>query len=365
MPAMTTTIPGLTTEPTDTTTVDFDNGELPRDDTGRIPAFIGLAKATGGLYAENLTGLTIAQALAAVRLDFTVTKVPFTGAITRQIEGVPYLVDVPGPSKLAMTVATWPHPGPDSDPYGLGVVGKDYGIVQPAAAGEFAQQVLDESGATVVAVCAYGNPQGSRMLLALQLPTGLLIGGVDPHDVYLVVGNSFNAETGLWACAAPIRIDCTNQIAGTFGRRAARFTIPHRTSVDDRIDEVRETLRITGTFAQRYAEAAERLLTAEMTGGEITDFCKTLLPTPKDVKTALGAERWDLRRFQLGELIRAGEKNTVGRGTRYAALQGVTELADHLTKADTLTSRYARLVTGSGAPEKLKQRATSLLLTGI
>lgn len=360
MPAM--TIPGVDAEPGgDTTTVEFAPGELPRDTTGRIPAFIGLAKATGGLYAELLSGMTIAQALTAARLDFTVTKVPFTGTVSVRGHDVP----VDGPDKLAMTVATWPHPGPDGTPFGLGVVGRDYGIVQPAAAAEFAQQILDEAGATVVAVCAYGDPLGSRMLLALQLPTGLRIGGEDPHQVFLVVGNSFNSETSLWGCAAPIRLECTNQICGTFGRLANRFTIPHRTSVDDRVDEVRETLRITGTFAQRYAEAAERLLTTPMDAAEVTAFCKTLLPTPKSVKTPVGADRWDLRRHQLGEVIRQGERNTVGRGTRYAALQGVTEMADHLLKAETLKTRYARLVTGSGAPEKLKQRATALLLAGI
>ncbi len=357
MPA-TAIIPGLDTG---TTTVATRPDEVPRDADGRIPAFIGLARHTGGLTVENLTGMTIDQALTTAGLGFTVTKVPFTGVVS--VRGHDVTVD--GPAKLAMTVATWPHPGPDGEPRGLGVVGKDYGIVQPFEAGEFGQQVLDESGATVVAVCAYGDPIGSRMLLALKLPSGLLIGGVDPHDVYLIVGNSFNAETALWGCAAPIRIDCTNQICGTFGRRSNRFTIPHRTAIKDRTDDVRETLRITGTFAQRYAEAAELLLAAPMEGPEISEFARKLLPTPKDVKTPRGAEAWDMRRHQLTELIRNGDKNTVGRGTRYAALQGATEMADHLTKADSAKTRYARLVNGSGGPEKLKQRATALLLAGV
>lgn len=362
MSANTAPIPGLDTAAgAGTTIVDFEPGTTPRDTTARIPAFIGLAREHGGRYAENLAGMSIPDALAAAGLNFTVIKIPFGGDVA--VRGHDVRVD--GPSKLVMTVATYPHPGPDGVPAGLGVVGQGYGVVQPAAAGEFAQQVLDESGATVVAVCAYGDPQGSRMLLALQLPGGLLIGGEDLHNMFLVVGNSFNSETSLWGCAAPLRVECVNQIAGTFGRHANRFKIPHRVAVDERVDEVRDTLRITGTFAQRYAEAAERLLSTPMDGGEVFEFARKLMPTPADVKTANGATAWDLRRLRLAELIRSGERNTVGRGTRYAALQGVTEFADHTLPANTARTRYTRIVSGTGETEQLKRRATSLLLAGI
>lgn len=327
-----------------------------RDGNLRLPAALALAKWTGGLYAENLDGMSIERALAAAGLDFTVIK---AGPLSAPVGGVP----VTGLDKMRATVATWPD-GDGRHPRLLGVVGKSYPVAQPAQAGEFGQILLDESGATVVAVCAYGDPRGSRMLLALKLPQGLMIGGVDPYDVYLYVGNSFNRETSLWGCVAPIRLDCTNQAAATFGRLANRFTIPHRGDIDSKVSDARETLKITGTFAEEFTRMAESMLTAPMDGGEVDAFLKELFPTPTTVKTARGEDSWAIRRNTVSEIIRKGEHNTVGRGTRYAAYQGVVEYVDHGMKASSPASRAARLVDG-GAPERLKVRAADLLLAGL
>ncbi len=347
-------VAGATVGDDGTSRIQFSGSNL-RDTNRRLPAAVALARATGGLYAENLTGMTIDQALAAAGLDFTVIK---AGPLSVPVDDVP----VTGLTKMRATVATWP--GGDTEPRLLGVVGKDYPVAQPAQAGEFGQVLLDESGATVVAVCAYGDPTGSRMLLALKLPTGLKIGGEDPYDVYLYLGNSFNRETSLWGCVAPIRIDCTNQTAATFGRRANRFAIPHRGDMDAKVGDARETLKITGTFTAEFAAAAERMLTAPMVGTEVDEFLTELFPTPQTVKSARGVESWGLRRYQVGQIIRQGEHNTVGRGTRYAAYQGVAEWTDHIMNASSPLSRATRLVDG-GQTEQIKIRAAHLLLSGL
>lgn len=345
---------GGTTDPDGTTITEVT--EQLRDGRGRMPAALALAKATGGLYAENLDGMSIDRALAAAGLDFTVTK---AGPLT-----VPYGGrSVTGLDRMRATVATWPG-DPDREPRMLGVVGVKYPVAQPAQAGEFGQILLDESGATVAAVCAYGDPRGSRMLLALQLPDGLMVGGVDPHNVYLYVGNSFNRETSLWGCVAPIRLGCMNQAAATFGKLANRFTIPHRGDMDSKVADARETLKITGTFMERYRQFAETLLSEPMPGSDVDDFLAELFPTPSNVKTGRGEEAWSVRRGTVAHLIRSGENNTVGVGTRYAAYQGVVEYVDHGMKATSLRSRAARLVDG-GQTERIKTRAASLLLSGV
>lgn len=338
---------------TDGTTV-VEITDQTRDESRRLPSVLALAKATGGLYAENLTGMTVPRALAAAGLDFTVAKhgpISVPAGDTR-IEGL---------DRMRATAAHWPDGRP---PTLLGVVGRNYPVAQPMQAAEFGQILLDEGGATIVAVCAYGDPRGSRMVMAFKLPEGLMIGGVDPYDVYLFVGNSFNRETSLWGCVAPVRIDCTNQAAATFGKLANRFTIPHRGDMEHKVADARRTLEITGTFTEAFAKNAELMLDAPMVGADVDEFLRELFPTPDTVKTGRGEDAWDARRNSVATIIRTGEQNTVGRGTRYAAYQGVVEWVDHYSPATAPIKRLSRLVDG-GEPERVKTRAASLLLAGL
>lgn len=328
-----------------------------KDADGRIPAFFGLAQITGGVYAEQVAGMTIQQALAAAGLDFTVVKGDDLAVTVRTGDQPP--VQVSGLPRMRGTVAVYPDGRP---PRLLGVVGSGYPVVQPWEAAEFGQAVLEEGGATVAAVGAYGDPTGSRMFMALKLPEGLRIGGEDPHDLYLGLGNSFDRGTGLWAVTAPIRLDCTNQVAATFGHLSSRFSIPHRGEMGTKVGDVQRALRLTNTFAEAYAAAAEELLATPMVGAEIDRFLETLLPTPAGVRTKRGELAWGARRHGIATVIRHGERNTVGRGTRYAALQGVTEWVDWMAPSRSERGRFTRLVDG-GTHEGLKVSAARLLLS--
>lgn len=320
--------------------------------TGRVPAFIGLAKETGGFYVENTGGLTIEDALKRAGLDFTVALHEFHATVGDK--------QVPGPKRLRTVVGTWEN----GDQAALGVAGKGYRPVQPIQAAQFGQAVLDEGGANIVAAAKYGDPHGARMFLALKMPEGLMIGGNDPHDLYLTLGNSFNRETGLWGCVAPIRLACTNQTTATFYRAQHRFAIRHTGQMEYRITDVRQALDMTGTFAEQYAKAAEAMLAEPMGKTDVDAFLEKLLATPDTVKTERGEENWSAKRNAVRTIILNGENNEFGRGTRYAAYQGVTEWADHLKPAHSNAGRYARLVDG-GETENLKVRAGALLMAGL
>lgn len=361
MPSFERAIAGSTTDDDGTTTTEFKPFTGDRTDHSpggsRMPAFLGLARHYGGVYVENQGGLDVGDALTKAGLDFTVTMHPYEVVIRDDDAGTSAVV--PGPKSRRSSIATWP----DGRRAALGDAGKGYTPIQPVQAAEFGQLVLDEGGATVVAAAAYGEPRGSRMYLALKMPDGIQIGGHDPHDQYLTIGNSFNTDTGLWGCVAPIRRRCTNQTTGTFFGISNRFTIRHTAKMEIRLAEIRRALELTNTFAEQYARAAEQLLATPM--DDLDGFLKKLLVTPSTVVTERGEENWEERRRAVKHIITDGELNDTGRGTRYAALQGVYEWADHKMDAASLESRYARLVTGNSQAEALKNRAVQLLTAGL
>lgn len=347
----------------DTGTTVSDVAALPQfgtyaDARRRMPAFLALAKQTGGVYVENGSGMTAERALVAADLDFTVSLHEYG---THLDTGDGHTEWVPGVKKMRNVIATWRD---GSRRLAMGVAGKGYQPVQPAQAAQFGQAVLEEGGATVVAAAGYGDPRGSRMYLALKMPEGIKVGGQDPHDLYLTIGNSFNRETGLWGCVAPIRIACTNQAAALFGKFSNRFILRHTGDMEGKVSEVQYALKLTNGFAERYAQFAEAMLAEPMAGAEIDAFLEKVLATPARVATDRGAQQWDDRRREVKAIITSGANNEFGRGTRYAAYNGVTEWADWLSKANTDLGRYTRMVDG-GEVEKYKLHAAKLLMSGV
>lgn len=382
---MTATISDGTLFSDGTTVAELDPGQGLRDDQHRIPAFAALALRTGGRYAENGLGLGIDDALAVAELDFVVRKHGPIGVRTptgdylqlgdgditdwhKPTDGEPddgeptdpvEFDEIEGLKHLRATVATWPGQ-PGKAKRLLGVVGRAYPVVQPRQTAELAQAIVDEGGGTIVAICAYGEPRGSQMLLAVKQPEGLLIGGHDRHDLHLVVGNSFNRSSSLWGCAAPTRIDCHNQVAGIFGGRGNRFSMSHRGNMEGKVEQAREALRITGTFAQHYAAAAEVMLATPLAGARVDTYVEELFPTPERVGK-LGQDRAALRRRHIADIIRTGPRNQMGVGTAYAAYQGVVEWLDHIMPSHTERTRLTRLVNG-GELERRKAFAARLAL---
>jgi hypothetical protein len=106
------------------------------------------------------------------------------------------------------------------------------------------------------------------------------------------------------------------------------------------------------------------MLAAPMGPSDVDAFLRKLLATPPTVKTERGEENWSEKRNAVRRIILDGENNTFGRGTRYAAYQGVTEWADHMKPANSPAGRYARLVDG-GETENLKVRAGAMLMAGL
>lgn len=334
---------------------------------GRMPAFVGLAKKHGGYYVENSAGITIEQALEAARINFTAC---FGQSQTRV--DLPAVIDANGvtPARTVTlddegwrsTVGVWP----DGTAKVFGKVRSLYQICQQTEAAALGQAIIDQSGANIVAAGGYGQIYGQRTYLAFKLPEEVLIGGEDPHDMYLTILNSFDGSGGLTGLIAPIRMQCTNQTTATFGRLAQRFVFRHSGEFSNKLQDAREAIDLTFKWTEVWTEAMEKLLAAPMSNKEMQDFTEKLLPTPKHVRTERGEGNWLARRNTILDNFVSGEDNTYGRGTRYSAYQAVTAYADHWDTAGDKRSinRWSNLLDGHKV-EDIKERAGSLLLAGL
>lgn len=333
----------------------------------RMPAFIGLAKHNGGYYVENQGGMTIDAALAAARIDFTARF----GESKTHVE-LPAVIDASGvtPARTVVlddegwrsTVGVWP----DGSAKVFGKVRSAYQLCQQTEAAALGQAIIDESGANIIAAGGYGQIYGQRTYMAFKLPEEVLIGGVDRHDMYLTILNSFDGSGGLTGLIAPIRLACTNQTTATFGRLAQRFVFRHSGEFSNKLADAREAISLTFRWTEAWTEAMDKLLAAPMSNKDAQDFTEKLMPTPKHVRTERGETNWAERRSAILANFVEGDDNEFGRGTRYAAYQAVTRHADHFDAIGDKRSvnRWSNLLDGHKV-EEIKERAANLLLAGL
>jgi phage/plasmid-like protein (TIGR03299 family) len=322
---------------------------------GRMPAFAGLAKATGGLYVEDTNkGMTVEQAITKAGLDFTVEAVDEVRVTVTSDDGVDQIVH----PDWRMNVAR--HTDGRITPVGMT---KDrYTIVQNPAAFAFGQHLIGDFGANVAAAGTYGKPLGSKTYLALALEP-FSVGGNgdgDKHQMYVTIINSHDGTTGLVALLAPIRLTCTNQVTATFGKRVSnRISLRHTASIEGRMDEARQVLGLAETWEENFRRSAEVLLDTPMTVPQFGAFVeKNLWSKPSKDASARTVTLHQNRMEGLTALFASSPTNEFGRGTRYAAYNAVTEYLDWdapVRGGSPEVARYTRTL--AGGTENMKARA--------
>lgn len=320
----------------------------------RFPAFVGLARSSGGTYVESSRGMRLDTAIRKAGMDYTVQFEKPVSHI-RMPDGRTVTVEYPQRG----TVAVWP----DGRAEALGTVKSKYTICQNDEAARMGQAVMDEGGANVAAAGVYGEPYGAKTYMAFRLPDGLMIGGEDPYDLYFTILNSHDGESALSALFAPIRLRCTNMTTATFGAGVKnRFKLRHSGSMEWKIAEVQRALEISYRWTQDWKQEAELLLRTPLEGEALDGFLRDVMPTPERVTSTIGASNWDDRRLQLKTIITQAETNEFGRRTAYAAFNGVVEWVDfYRPVSDDNPATRLKSVLDGGEHEKYKVNAFSLL----
>jgi phage/plasmid-like protein (TIGR03299 family) len=326
---------------------------------GRVPPYIALAQKTGGVYYENPP--TLDQALRDTGLDAEVTLedlvVPQMG-MNEAGEIVTDYLPVPGHK---ITVG---HRGGIATPYAP--VGSRYRVIQTRTVAELGQNVIDNhEAASLRAVGAYGDPIGSRVFFAFDLGQ-FSVGGHDEHDLALILGSSHDGSSGLFASVAPMRIPCTNMANGIFGRgMQGKWSIRHTESADGRVQEIRDALRLTWKYVDRYKAEGEALMTEAMTEREFLAFQHELFAVP-DLEDASQRQRTIVANRDEALLgIWNGPTVENDKRTRWAAAQSVYEYLDWARRVrgadDEAFARAERTL--AGEDENVKARTWNLLVT--
>lgn len=191
--------------------------------------------------------MTVATALAASRADYTVAKTP-----------VYYWNAVEG---TMSTNPDYAHIVREDTGKPLGLVKKNYGIVQNADAFEFVNDLCAGGNAAEPFIeCAGVLGDGERVFITAKFPERFKCGEIlgDDAEVYAVITTSHDGTGAVTVMLTPVRVVCNNTLQYALVNNFSRFSFRHTTNVKLRMKaNVEHAANVLGCFAATKKAIAE------------------------------------------------------------------------------------------------------------
>lgn len=262
----------------------------------------------------------------------------------------------------------------------LGVVGRDYGIVDNTKAFEFINFIKEVSGEEPLIETAGALGNGERMFVSCRLGKDCYLNGnSDAVKNYVVFTNTHDGSGAVMAFFTPVRVVCQNTLNVAIRDAVNKVVFKHTKNVNHRLDwEIEENRRkalevfsksveFSKTFMDRMLMLKEETLTKE----EIRDITHKMYLTPKQFdlfsKNNFSVEGIDeistrtknqILQFKDALDFGIGQENY--RGTKLWMLNGMTTMLQNDKKWKSEEDKFESIMGGNAS--KKTQKMFDLLL---
>jgi phage/plasmid-like protein (TIGR03299 family) len=248
------------------------------EQTDKVSFFSVKEKAWHGLGQIVGDYPTSAEAIRYAGLDYTVEKRPlFTNALNNELTGfdpdfATSKLDVPA---FFATVRN------DNDSV-LGVVGKDYEVVQNADAFQFFDAIVG-GGAGIKYETAGALGKGERIFITAKLPDYIKVGKQDMVEQYLFLTTSHDGFGSITAAFTPTRIVCNNTLNAALRNQAGGIKIRHTASANDRLKQAHTLMGISHVVAQELEQLFNHWAKVRITDAQVKKLIQVALAPNKEV----------------------------------------------------------------------------------
>lgn len=216
----------------------------------------------------------------------------------------------------------------------LSIMSNGYQILQYGDAFDFMDGV---SPTYVAAGTLHGGKQGFMVVRAPEHTLNVL-GGDDPHDLFIVLRTSHDGTRAVEASIMPLRTRCMNQLTlKSFSSGVKhRWSVKHTTNMQAKLKEAEAALTKLGAYGAAYERLAQRLAAITLTEGQGVSVLMDVLPNKPR------------RPEQIEKIITSAYQSpTVGYvGTGWGLLQAVSEYYDWGRSGGNPESRFLGALQG-------------------
>jgi phage/plasmid-like protein (TIGR03299 family) len=239
-------------------------------------------------------------------------------------------------------------------------VGDGFQFWQNEQTAEFAQQITGVFGDEEIVSAAGSMMGGTRVFLSLALD-GFTILGDDRHDQFLTVMNGHDGSLSLTGFTGAIRVVCKNTADWAIGSTTNRVKVRHSGDMTVKAGEAADALGVARDWAKAYGEFAEGLASQKVTDKAFEKLVRAnFVPeVPKDA-TPRVANRITRDFDTIMANFKSSPTTEVGRGTKWAALNAITEWAEWGRPGD-LTTEKAATANLFGTPATIRAKAVKVL----
>jgi phage/plasmid-like protein (TIGR03299 family) len=327
------------------------------DSTTGIAAFVAAREEAwhrlGDFQADRL--LTVAEAGDRAHLTgWDVRGVPSGGLL----DPTDPLSWTPVESKVR-PVRTSPFNG-QPEFLGKDEVGDGFAFFQNEETLEFAAEVAGMFGDEECVSAAGSIMGGTRVFVTLALE-GFTILGQDAHGQWLSAMNGHDGSQALTAWTGATRAVCKNTIDWGLAATTNKVKVRHSGDIQAKASEAAKVLEVARNWEVAYGEFAERLAAVKIGNQAFEKIIRReFVPEAKATDSVRTKNRLDRDFETIVANFRTSPTTEVGRGTRWGALNAITEWAEWGRPGDLTTDKAAELNL-FGTPATIRAKAVKVL----
>lgn len=324
--------------------------------------------------------VTVAEALERAEANFTVNKQQMVRVTPEMIQAIRNGEPISGLTANDIIQSHCATSRADCNQT-LGVVGKDYTIVQNETAFQFIDFIGEVSNTTPIIETAGVLGCGERMYVSCKLESQLFLDDAktDAVDQYIVVSNSHDGSGAVLVFFTPVRVICQNTLNFAIAQAKNKLVYKHTKNIHDRMvwtaDENRarakQVFDAVGNFRGAFIDTMRFLKSQTVSDAEVRKFAAKVCLSEKDWKRYKDAQynlnalddlatQTKNRIEQLMNSISYGIGQEQHRGTKLWLLNGLTTMYHNDFQWKDTEDEFTNIFGGT-ANKKLELAAEYLL----
>lgn len=323
------------------------------EQTGQHSFFSVKEKPWHGLGQIVLDYPTSAEAIQFAGLDYEVEK---RKLYTQRNEYENPQISVPD---YFATVRT------DSDEV-LGVVGKDYEIVQNRDAFSFFDSIVGGDGIQYETAGALGK--GERIFITAKLPGYIKVGREDLIEQYLFLTTSHDGYGSITAAFTPVRVVCRNTLNAAMRRHSNAVKIRHTANAKERLEQAHKVMGISNQLSAELESIFNNWTKVKVTDPDLHKLIQLAMVPNKEVLDNIQKGQWDELSTCFNNMCHTvfeyamtspTQQTETTRGTLFGAYNAVTGYFQNVRNYKDEESKLKSLLYG-GTAQMRTQKAFNL-----
>lgn len=250
----------------------------------------------------------------------------------------------------------------------LGIVGKDYEIIQNVEAFSFFDSIVGDDGIQYETAGALGK--GERIFITAKLPDYIKVGKEDLIEQYLFLTTSHDGFGSITAAFTPVRVVCQNTLNAALKNHTNSIKIRHTANAKERLEQAHKLMGISNTLSVQLETIFNRWSKVQITDPEVKKLIQQAMCPNKEVYNNLQAGKDDELSTAFKNICdsafsyaMSNETQTMDttRGTLFGAYNSVTGYFQNVRQYKNDEVKLKSLLYG-GIAQQRTQKAFDLCL---